>query len=69
VATTPSEHFRLPAEDYADAEDVGEVLAVVHSQRPPFVVVAAMHGQMGLITTVLGFPTETLPLPPPPQLP
>jgi len=31
VATTPSEHFRLPAEDYADAEDLGEVLAVVHS--------------------------------------
>ncbi len=31
VATTPSEHFRLPAEDFADAEDVGEVLAVVHS--------------------------------------
>ncbi|MFN4160648.1 MAG: C40 family peptidase [Stenotrophomonas sp.] len=31
VATTPSEHFRLPAEDYANAEDMGEVLAVVHS--------------------------------------
>ncbi|SSM86542.1 metal-dependent protease [Acinetobacter baumannii] len=31
LATTPSEHFRLPAEDFADAEDVGEVLAVVHS--------------------------------------
>lgn len=31
VATTPSEHFRLPAEDYAYAEDLGEVLAVVHS--------------------------------------
>lgn len=31
VATTPSEHFRLQAEDYADAEDLGEVLAVVHS--------------------------------------
>ncbi len=31
VATTPSEHFRLPAEDYANAEDVGELQAVVHS--------------------------------------
>ncbi len=31
LATTPSEHFRLPAEDLADAEDMGEVLAVVHS--------------------------------------
>jgi len=31
VATTPSEHFRLPAEDYADAEDIGALLAVVHS--------------------------------------
>ncbi|WP_422507115.1 C40 family peptidase [Stenotrophomonas sp. GZD-301] len=31
VAATPSEHFRLPAEDYAAAEDLGEVLAVVHS--------------------------------------
>lgn len=31
LAETPSEHFRLPAEDYAAAEDLGEVLAVVHS--------------------------------------
>jgi len=31
TAETPSEHFRLPAEDYADAEDQGELLAVVHS--------------------------------------
>lgn len=31
TAETPSEHFRLPAEDYADAEDHGEILAVVHS--------------------------------------
>lgn len=31
VATTPSEHFRLPAEDFAAAEDLGEILAVVHS--------------------------------------
>lgn len=31
TATTPSEHFRLPKEDYAAAEDLGEVLAVVHS--------------------------------------
>ncbi len=31
VATTPSEHFILPGEDYAAAEDLGEVLAVVHS--------------------------------------
>lgn len=31
VASTPSEHFRLPAEDYADAEDLGEILALVHS--------------------------------------
>ncbi len=31
TATTPSEHFRLPAEDYALAEDRGELLALVHS--------------------------------------
>ncbi len=31
AATTPSEHFILPAEDFAAAEDQGEVLAVVHS--------------------------------------
>ncbi|MDG2524656.1 C40 family peptidase [Stenotrophomonas sp. HITSZ_GD] len=30
-AAAPSEHFRLPAEDYASAEDRGEVLALVHS--------------------------------------
>lgn len=31
VASTPSEHAVLPAEDYAAAEDRGEVLAHVHS--------------------------------------
>lgn len=31
AAATPSEHFRLPAEDYAYAEDQGELVAVVHS--------------------------------------
>lgn len=31
LAETPSEHFRLPAEDYAGAEDQGDVLALVHS--------------------------------------
>jgi len=31
TAVTPSEHFRLPAADYAAAEDLGELLAVVHS--------------------------------------
>lgn len=31
TATTPSEHFRLAPEDYAAAEELGEVLAVVHS--------------------------------------
>lgn len=31
VASTPSEHVALPAEDFAAAEDRGEVLAVVHS--------------------------------------
>ncbi len=31
IANTPSEHFILPAEDYAAAEDHGEVLALVHS--------------------------------------
>lgn len=31
TAETPSEHFRLPAEDYAAAEDRGHVLALVHS--------------------------------------
>lgn len=31
AASTPSEHFRLPAEDYARAEDLGELLALVHS--------------------------------------
>ncbi len=31
TAETPSEHFRLPGEDYAAAEDQGEVLALVHS--------------------------------------
>lgn len=31
LAETPSEHFRLPGDDYAAAEDRGEVVAVVHS--------------------------------------
>ncbi len=31
TATTPSEHFRIAPEAYADAEDRGKVLAVVHS--------------------------------------
>lgn len=31
MAETPAEHFRLPAEDYAAAEDLGAVAAVVHS--------------------------------------
>ncbi|MBB5862580.1 C40 family peptidase [Xanthomonas sp. 3058] len=31
AATTPSEHFILPAADYAVAEDAGAVLALVHS--------------------------------------
>lgn len=31
TATTPSEHFRLAPEDYAVAEESGEVLAVIHS--------------------------------------
>ena len=31
AATTPSEHFILPAEDSAAVEDQGEVVAVVHS--------------------------------------
>ncbi|HFT6991417.1 MAG: C40 family peptidase [Stenotrophomonas maltophilia] len=31
TAAKPSDQFRMPAEDYAAAEDLGEVLAVVHS--------------------------------------
>lgn len=31
AAATPSEHFVLPAEDYANAEDRGEIVALVHS--------------------------------------
>jgi proteasome lid subunit RPN8/RPN11 len=31
IATTPSEHFILAPEDYANAEDKGEVTMVVHS--------------------------------------
>ncbi|WP_321940062.1 C40 family peptidase [Paraburkholderia sp. J8-2] len=30
-ATNPREHFAIAAEDYADAEDIGPLLAVVHS--------------------------------------
>lgn len=37
VATTKSEHFVLSAEDYAEAEDMGEITAIVHSHpdMPP----------------------------------
>lgn len=31
IAETPSEHFVLSPEDYANAEDKGEIVAVVHS--------------------------------------
>jgi len=31
IATTPDEHFILDPEDYAIAEDMGEIVAVVHS--------------------------------------
>lgn len=31
IASTPSDHFTLEAEDYAVAEDAGEVVMVVHS--------------------------------------
>lgn len=31
TAVTPSEHFRISAEDWAKAEDAGEVVGVVHS--------------------------------------
>ena len=31
LATTPSEHFVLAAEDYAAAEEAGEIVAVMHS--------------------------------------
>jgi proteasome lid subunit RPN8/RPN11 len=31
TSTTPSEHFRLRADDFAAAEDQGEVIALVHS--------------------------------------
>lgn len=31
TASTPSEHFRLPSEDYAAAEDIGRIVALVHS--------------------------------------
>jgi len=31
VAESPAEHFQLSAEDYAHAEDRGEIVAVVHS--------------------------------------
>jgi len=31
VAETPSEHFRMHARDYADADDAGEILYIVHS--------------------------------------
>lgn len=30
-ARTPSEHFVISGEDYAFAEDMGEIIAVVHS--------------------------------------
>lgn len=31
LADKPGEHFILPAEDYAAAEDMGEIVAIVHS--------------------------------------
>lgn len=45
VAPNPTRDFILPAEDYADAEDAGEIVAIVHS-HPNGVAVASHVDRM-----------------------
>lgn len=73
---TPKEHFQIGGESWADAEDVGEILAVVHSHPDggPHASPADLQGchETGLPWVIMAWPggetTTTLPADRPPLL-
>lgn len=64
TATDPTEEFRIAPEAYADAEDVGEVIAVVHSHPDatsrPSAADVAMCNASGLPWYIISWPEGDL---------